>query len=207
MRRLTNILGLLFLTYFAYNYRNWHIGIRDDNILSTMIVKPIQWLPNWIIFVVLISFILIYIKEIIYNDKSFMLHIISLGLITLVSKICISILMLEDISYFTFFYVEHTVPIELKLLHFKNTLSSALESIPQEQLQHMINLLGNNILNQKLYLNVISDIKNMNATEIRVYTQELLNNMEAKCNLIVSTHLKYIGMALTISGVIIKYFT
>lgn len=55
--------------------------------------------------------IMIYIKKIIYNEKSFILYIITGFLVTILSKICVSILMLEDISYFSLFYVEHPVPI------------------------------------------------------------------------------------------------
>ena len=113
-----------------------------------------------------------------------LLDLVSLGLI---SKICINTIMLENISYFTLFYIEHPVPIELKLLHFRNTLSLSLESIAREEILNIFEKISidmKDILNQ-----IVNDIKELNAIEITDYIHKILNNMVQKSDNVRSLHL------------------
>lgn len=206
MRRLTNFTGLFLLCYFAYNYKSWHLGIREDNILSYIFVKPIQWVPHWIIYFLIGCIIITYVRTIYNNEKNLALQIITFSLITVVTKICVSIMMLENISYFSLFYIEHPVPMELKYLHFKNSLSSALDLIPKEEMQYMITVLGSNINLQNILEKITLDIKDLNALEITNYVEEFVNNIERNSNEITKKHLFYIALLLTFSSILTYNF-
>lgn len=130
-------------------------------------------MPNFIVSLLLLSLIVIFLKNTIFNYRGVILYFVTLLLLFHATiQVSVSYLMLEPTTTFFLFKVHHPLPIEYYTQYLNNCLNNVISMNPhlleESSLQQFQEYIQKN-LEQK-------DLRMLNAQQIESYATELCKN-------------------------------
>lgn len=119
-------IGVLLLAYQILNRGRHELQVNEGSIISSFIVKILEYIPSMLVLVPITGFIIYCI----WKEKYMMIgSLISLYIIDLSITISINTLSLEEISTFALFQVKTEIPYYLKEAYFNAQLQEGIKSL------------------------------------------------------------------------------